>query len=1024
MSFSMLWLVVALPLASGAEPTPRATGAPPSATWNPVTFANVLTGLPAAYYDPQSLPPKRAFRSGLTRLERGVPEVLVSGPDARGVLTVTVRGRQRRFPSADLKTWMEMGDRLLGALRWIDGVLGERDRRDRLQYAAIKGVLSALDPHTVFFTPEEYRQQRSRFTGSMVGIGVTLRAVRGAIVVVALVPGGPAQKAGLRVGDVLVQVGALSMTNLSPAIAAGRLRGKEGTRVQVVISRRGRRRTFTLVRREIELPSVTTRMLPGRVALVTISGFPKNALQSFEKAIAPVRRKRPRAWVLDLRGNEGGYILQAARIADHFLQAGLICKAVGRGGQKVVRWKVQPKPHRITAPLVVLVNRRTASAAEILAGTLSVNDRALLLGEPTWGKGTVQKLYPMPDGSALKLTMWQYLLAGDIPIQTEAIVPDLELLRVSITPRAIRYITAGRAENEASQRGHLHAMRGKHAWKGRPVRPALRYVVGGPAGPDPVLRLAREIAARARGPRRRDLLATAAPLLKALRAKQRQLVQARFKKQHIHWAAAAAAAPRLTARFTPARLEGKAGAALALTLEVKNPGATAAEDVFAVLSGYHDALDGREILFGHIAAGGSLTRTLKVDLPGDLRARTELLRANVGSGAHRGIARAYAVVRMRERPRPRFQLAWQLDDRKGGNGDGILGPGETAALRLVVKNTGPGDAGHVRADATEPSAALQIQRARALFHRVGPGRVATAQLAIRLKRDAGHARPSLLVTVYDRELGADLAVRIELPPPKAALEFTPAKGVVTPAGKRLDLYAWAGPDAPKVGRVPAGARLDVEAKRGSWRRVTGLPQDRLAFVSQGDVKPAKGAVAVTGFVGVWQAVPPVITVHAPPAVASGPHLRVQGVASSPRGIRDLWVRVWDPEGKHAQVNKVYYLGGPQGGLRQLRYATDVPLQPGTNYVVVDARDMHGVQGQLRFPVYLPPAADRLTPRPPAPNRSAPATAKDKRPAAKDKGCGCTTGGSSSAWGWLLLGLWLVARARRRHRLRRAPASDM
>ncbi len=1003
-SFALVFAPV--PLVSG-EKAKTATKA-----WNPTTFANVLVGLPKAYYDPKRLPPKRAFRSAITRLETALPEVVAHRPDAKGAIQLTVRGQSRTFATADLKTWMSMGDRLLTTMRWIDGVLGDPSIRPSLQYAAIKGALDVLDPHTTFYTPDEYRATRSRFTGSMGGVGVYLTTVRERIVVREVLAKGPAARAGVRAGDVLLSVGALTMANLNPSIAAERLRGKAGTKVKIQVERRGRKLRFTITRTEIVLPSVTTRMLAGRVALIRITGFPKNGLAVFEKALAPMRKKRPKAYVLDLRGNEGGYIMQAVRMADFFMKSGSLVKAIGRGGQKQVDWKVKPRKDRIAAPLVVLINRRSASASEILAGALSVAGRALLLGEKTWGKGTVQKLFPMKDGSALKLTMWQYLLRGNIPVQTEAIVPDVELLPVRITADGVRYLTAARSSGEAGQARAIRAMKGAKGWTGRPVMKQVRYLAD--AGMDPVLELGRKVVLASKQPTRKALLAAAAPLVKTFGADHGKHIVARLKKRGVDWSRSTGGAVKLSATVVSKPSVVRAGKPFNLVLTIQNKGSKAAHQVGAVFSSYASMINGRELLVGRIDPGKSRSVTLSCTAPAGIRERWEQVRVQLSAQGVPKATQAKALVRVEQKPRPAFRLHWLVDDRKTGNGDGILDAGESAALVVWAQNTGKGTGLKVRVDATEPVGGLVITRARAVFKKLLPGSRGMTRLAVRRldKSDPKGRRPGVTLTLYDKTLGGDLVQTISLPRSGAPGKFTAHRGMVAPKSDRVLLQGHAGPDGTRVVQVTPASRLAVEARRGSWLRVT-LSGGLVAFVSSSDVKPVAGAVGKsTGVTPSWSVIPPRLKLTPGTRVAKSARLQVTGQAFAAGGVQDMWVRVWNPESKHRAVDKLVYRAAPKGGARQLSVKASVHLLPGTNYVAVDARDMGGAQGQRRIAVYLPP---ELASKPGDPALSA-KVGKTKKKKAKKRGCGCQSGPGPGTGGvMLMIALLLLGASRRRDR---------
>jgi carboxyl-terminal processing protease len=542
----------------------------------------------------------------------------------------------------------------------------------------------------------------------------------------------------------------------------------------------------------------------------------------------------------------------------------------------------------------------------------------------------------------------------------------------------------------------------------------VRYLAG--AG-DPLRDLAARIALAAPKARRDALVEAARPLVEAFAAAEEQRVVAQLRQDRsLDWTAApsGAAPPRLTATLAANLKEPGAGDRLVLTLTVKNAGPPPAHRVAAVLRTFHPLLNGRELLVGRVGPGEERKATVEVTVPQDLRERWERVRAVVSAGEVAELGAADLTFHVREPARPAFQLHWLVDDRTTGNGDGRLGPGEAADLRVLVRNVGPGAAGEVRADAAEPRGDLAVVRARAPLGALAAGAASAGTLAVTRakpgsKEPARPGKPGLTVTVYDKVLGADLAREIFLPvTPTAGEPFIAADEVVAPRGEKLGISAFAGPDAPVVAEATAAARLKVEARRRKWLRVA-LPEGRFGFVTADDVKPATGAAGATGITARYEAVPPEVKVAPHDHTVARPRFALQATVASSHGVQDAWVRVWNPEGKSRGVDKVAYVPGAEGGVRQLAVNVDVPLQEGTNYVVLDARDVNGNQGQTRLAIFQPPGVPpEVVAAPAAPEK------KQEKPKSKS-GCGCATGddGGSVLVGWLLALLLIAWRRARR-----------
>lgn len=301
--------------------------------------------------------------------------------------------------------------------------------RQALVDAAVRGIVTELDPHSALLEPSEYRDVRISTSGRYIGVGMEIGVESGNVVVVAPVEGGPAAAAGVRPGDVIFSIDGLGVGAADLADTSTRLRGEPGSRVSLGIRRPGAEHAFTLVltRGEIELDSVRGELLAGGTAYLRISQFTSATPAQLEAELAALRRERQplRAVVLDLRDNPGGVLEAAIEVSDAFLDAGLILSAEGRA--EGARFLAEARPGDLAhgVPMSVLVNRGSASAAEIVAGALQDHGRAVVVGETTFGKGSVQTIIPLSDGRAIKLTTSRYFTPAGRSIHVSGIRPDI-----------------------------------------------------------------------------------------------------------------------------------------------------------------------------------------------------------------------------------------------------------------------------------------------------------------------------------------------------------------------------------------------------------------------------------------------------------------------------------------------------------------------------------------------------------------------------------------------------------------------
>ena len=301
---------------------------------------------------------------------------------------------------------------------------------DRLVEAAIRGMLTDLDPHSAFLGPEEFDDIRVSTSGRYSGIGVDLGVEGGRVVVVAPVDGSPASRAGILAGDVILSVDGMPLDVADLDDAAHLMRGPPGTRVVLAIRREGvdELLEIALDRGQIEVQSVRAELLEAGDAYVRISHFTDSTAQDLRRALADLEHQAGRSLpglVLDLRNNPGGVLDAAVAVADVFLDRGLIVSAEGRMPDARFRANATPGDLLDGAPLSILVNKGSASAAEIVAGALKDHRRATIIGTPTFGKGSVQTIIPLSDGNAIKLTTSRYYTPSGMSIHARGVAPDV-----------------------------------------------------------------------------------------------------------------------------------------------------------------------------------------------------------------------------------------------------------------------------------------------------------------------------------------------------------------------------------------------------------------------------------------------------------------------------------------------------------------------------------------------------------------------------------------------------------------------
>jgi len=295
---------------------------------------------------------------------------------------------------------------------------------------AINGMIKSLDPHSAFMTPDLYKELEVETQGRFGGIGIEITILKDVLTVVSPIEDTPAFKAGVKSGDQIIKIDGKSTKDITIMEAVKKLRGPKDTKVTITIMRETmvQPKDIILTRAVIQVKSVKAKTFDDHIGYIRIASFHERTAQDLRKALADVTEKaKPmKGLVLDLRNDPGGLLNQAIEVSDMFLKSGIIVST--RGRTKNMETKTMARDNgdkEINVPIVVLVNEGTASAAEIVAGALQDNGRALIIGTQTFGKASVQTVIPLEDGAALKLTTARYYTPSGRSIQAEGIKPDI-----------------------------------------------------------------------------------------------------------------------------------------------------------------------------------------------------------------------------------------------------------------------------------------------------------------------------------------------------------------------------------------------------------------------------------------------------------------------------------------------------------------------------------------------------------------------------------------------------------------------
>ena len=305
----------------------------------------------------------------------------------------------------------------------------EKSRKEIIE-GAIRGMLQSLDPHSVYLTPDEFKEMSETTSGEFFGVGIEISVENGQVTIVAPIEDTPADRAGLKSGDMILAVDGRPTQEMTSNETVSAIRGPKGTTVELLVLDKNSAtpRTVSIVRDAIPMTSVKVRELEDGYYWVRITRFIGRTTQELTEEMRKVAKEGEiKGLILDMRNNPGGLLDESVHVADVFLSDGEIVSMKGRNDKSTRAYSASAQAGDIAAPMVVLINSGSASASEIVAGALKDHNRALLLGERTFGKASVQDVIPMPDGSGIKLTVARYYTPSGKSIQAEGIVPDIEV---------------------------------------------------------------------------------------------------------------------------------------------------------------------------------------------------------------------------------------------------------------------------------------------------------------------------------------------------------------------------------------------------------------------------------------------------------------------------------------------------------------------------------------------------------------------------------------------------------------------
>lgn len=935
-------------------------------------FNQVLLQVRANYVEPERVDPRRMLVHALDRVQNHVPEIVALFNDELGadptVVEVTVGSTSHEFDLSDVKTHWQLSFKLREIFGFIDSHLDKKNNDpQKLEYAAVNGMLTTLDPHSALLSPELFEDMQAANRGSFGGLGIVVSIREDQLTVISPIANTPAGLAGFKTGDRIVKINDESTVNMPLDEAVSRLRGAPGSKVTLQIERDGwsEPHEFELTREIISIESVKHEQLDRGIGYISIQNFQGNTHDDLLKALSTLRENGPiKGLILDLRNDPGGLLQQAILVTDTFLSQGTIVTTVGVGSKLREHSSATAANTEPEYPIVVLTNAGTASASEIVSGALKNHDRAIVVGDVTFGKGSVQNIYPFRDGSALKLTIAQYLTPGEVSIQGVGVMPDIHLVPATVSDDSIDLYPPDYVTREAA----LDAALTNHRIRDHEEKPSsvVRYYqkaeeTDATQLQDPsVFKIDFEIGfaeslLRSTGDvfKRPAMLNKVKPTIERAIEEQSLRIQEQLRQRNVDWNAGPTVLQPLDVEITTANKGNRvnAGDTIKITANVTNKGDEPLYRVRAVSRSDYDLLDDREFVFGHIAPGKTRSWSIDVEVPAEAPSRIDEIALHMWSDTVDLEQEARAKVRVYGLERPHWGFSWWIDDTEKGNGDGQLQVGETVKFHMLVRNTGAGDSGETVAYIRNRSdSSVFIHKGRESVEQILSGQSVISTFEFTVQKEPEEGVVKLDAEILDTAFREFVSESLEIPvidkdttPPVESIT-----GVAKITASHLPVYPQPNETRSPLAEAPRGTALQVDAKTDGWYRVR-WDDERVGWLPQtGANFRAKGEASGTPKEQL-QHQAPIVELQRNILEVSANTYNLRGVVSDETKVQNYYVLVNSRVTPHRrETTKRAY--------RAVNSTTstidvDVPLRPGSNEIIVVAQDDDNVSSTARLHVF-------------------------------------------------------------------------
>ncbi len=909
------------------------------------------------YVKPDRIHPEDMLIAALEEVQNTLPPVVVRyEPSRQAMETIRVEAHEqtKTFDVQKLESLWEMSFQLKAIFKFVESHVEPRDDqtfRD-IEYAAINGILKKLDPHSTVLPPEQYEEMQTQTGGEFGGLGIVISVREGRLTVVSPIDGTPAASKGIKARDKIVRIGDESTVNMNLNEAVSMLRGEPGTDIDVWVNRESwsEPRKFTITRDVIEIQSVNSEPLGDKVGYVRIKNFQANTRPELKKHLGKLKDNMGgmQGLVLDLRDNPGGLLSQAIKVSDLFLEEGTIVSTVGADDKKRDEKVASQSGTEPDYPIMVLVNAGSASASEIVSGALQNHERALVLGDTTFGKGTVQVLYEFPDTSALKLTVAQYLTPGGVSIQSRGITPDLRLIPARIGEDSNVNMFSDDVLREDDLNRHLS---NKAAGIAEDEGVAfIRYLEAIDEEDDDQfeapnefqedfqIRLGQQLLTAAGDlDDRPELLKALQPELEKIYNRELEVIREKLAQYDVDWAKGPTPeSPEVDFEMSTSN-DGdaiRAGDNVTLEATLTNEGDEPIYQVKAISESSLNALDDLEFLFGRIEPGESRTWSVDTKVPKETKTRHELIRFQISDDDNDFGSPRTEPVRIEGLERPQFAFNYEIVD---DNGDGLFQKGEEVTFRVFVRNIGRADSAETRVYLKNLSDdSIYLEKGRAKLEGIDKGTNEAVEFNFRVKANPDESdRIKLQVDVYDSIFREFIQKTVDVPFADTKTELEEASGRATIEQGPAELLTGAHAESDVLATAQTGESFAVQGQTDEWLKVD--LERQTAWVQKTHVEYDDEQNVSSPGAKTWsyfQA--PGIELRPKRRLTSKDNIQLEGTISDNSSIQDYYIFVYHREdASEVESNKVAYTEVEDASTE---FSADIPLFEGMNRISVIARD--------------------------------------------------------------------------------------